>query len=269
MKKTLHYSLLLILATLVSFSCKKNNGNPPELPPYESMVIDFSNFTSLKKSAVAFNDTKGTETSTWDFAANLANVWNSLISLSIPVPMAGFQAASAYKPSFVSDNLWQWSYDFTQDGKTYKSKLQGKISSGSVTWSMYVTYEGTGGFNDFLWLEGTSKSDGSGGQWKFRQSPSADVQLFLTDWTKSGDVITAVVYTYSKSDANKDSYINFHLDSSGYDAGYTIHFADGLYSDSEIEWNITTRDGRLKCLDYLQDENWYCWDTNKINKVCD
>jgi hypothetical protein len=269
MKKILCLSLITIFSALLLSSCKKDKGNPPELPPYGSMVIDFSNFSQQKKSGVVTDGVKGTESSTWEFAASIANVWNSVISANIQVPMAAYNAASLHNPSYLSENLWQWSYDFTYDSKSYKAKLKGKISSGSVAWSLYITDESTGGYNDFLWLEGTSKSDGSGGQWKFRQSPSSDIQLFLTDYTRTGDEVSAVVYTYTKSDANKDSYINYHLDSSGYDAGYSIHFADGLYSDSEIEWNITTRDGRLQCLDYLQDNNWYCWDTNRINKICD
>jgi hypothetical protein len=135
---------------------------------------------------------------------------------------------------------------------------------------MYITYAGTPSYTQFLWLEGTSKTDGSGGQWTFKQSPQADVQLFRTDWTKSGDEVTSVIYTYLKNDTSKDSFINYNsLTTGSFDVAYNIHFSNGIYSDSDIEWNLTTRDGRLKCIDYLQDENWYCWDNNKINKVCD
>ena len=40
--------------------------------------------------------------------------------------------------------------------------------------------------------------------------PSLAVQLFQTDWTKSGDEVTSVKYTYVKNDTNKDSYINYY-----------------------------------------------------------
>jgi hypothetical protein len=270
MKKLLLTTLIVTLPVFYFYSCKKDKGDPPILPPYESMVIDFSNFTSLKRSAEAPSDAKGTESSTWQFAAGVANVWSDLISSNIEIPLASYEASSGNNPSYVSGNLWQWSYDFTVDGVTYKTKLKGDITTNSVSWKMYITKDVSGGYTDFLWVEGTSKTDGSGGQWNFQQSPQSALQIFRTDWTKSGDQVSSVKYTYMKNDTNKDSYINYYtVTTSSFDAGYYIHFSDGLYSDSEIEWNINTFDGRLKCVDYLQDENWYCWDTNKINKVCD
>jgi hypothetical protein len=269
MKKLIPALLILISFSLVMNSCKKDKGDPPLLPPYETMLIDFSNFAALKKSAEAYPVTKGTESSTWQFAANLASVWNSLLADNCVIPLAAYLSATTNKAAYVSQNVWQWSYNFNPGATAYKARLQAKNSTSSVTWKLYVTLEGTGGFKDFLWVEGTSKADGSQGQWKFHLSPSSDVQIFQVDWSKSGDEVTEVIYKYTKNDTFKDSYINYHLNSSGFDAGYLIHFADGSFSDSQIEWNLTTHDGRLKCVDYLQDENWYCWDNNKINKICD
>jgi len=270
MKKLLQSCLVIILSCGLFTSCKKDKGDPPALPPYESMMIDFSNFTSQKKSFDLSAPGKGTETSTWQFAANVAGIWNTLISYYGEVPLAAYEPAIDFNPGYVSENLWEWAYDFTIGQNAFKSKLQGKISTNSVEWKMYITYQGTGGYTDFLWVEGTSKADGSGGQWIFKESPQSAVPIFQIDWTKSGDQVTSVKYTYVKDDTNKDSYINYILQTtSNFDVGYNIHFADGTYSDSDIEWNIATRDGRLKCYDYLLDESWYCWDTNKINKLCD
>ena len=270
MKRLLLITLLLSLPAVYFISCKKDKGDPPVLPPYESMYIDFSNFTTQKKSAEVIPGVKGTETSTWEFAASLAGVWNTLLSSNIEVPLAAFESAINNKPVYVSENLWEWTYDFSQNSNAYKAKLQGKISTSSVTWKMYISYAGTGAYSDFLWIEGTSKTDGSGGQWIFKQSPQTDVQLFRDDWTKSGTEVTSVKYTYVKNDTSKDSFINYYSTTTGsFDVAYNIHFSNAIYADSDIEWNITTRDGRLKCIDYLQDENWYCWDNNKINKLCD
>lgn len=270
MKRLFLITLIISLPLFCLINCKKDKGDPPVLPPYASMVIDFSNFSSKKKSLDPATTGKGTENSTWEFAASVAGEWSSLISANLEVPLAAFEAAISYKPEYVSENLWQWSYNFNQGSNTYKAKLQGKISTSSVTWKMYITYDGTGGYKEFLWIEGTSKNDGSGGQWQFSQSPQSTPKMFQDDWTKSGDEVTSVKYTYIKNDTFKDSFINyFSLSSGSFDSGYNIHFSNDLYSNSDIEWNIITFDGRLKCVDYLGDENWYCWDTNKINKVCD
>lgn len=270
MKRLLLLALVIILQVIYFSGCKKDKGAPPVLPPYESMVIDFNNFTSLKKSADVSVVGKGTENSTWEFAATVADIWNTLISSNISVPLAAFESAINYQAVYVSKNLWEWSYDFNVGANAYKAKLQGNNSTNSVSWKMYITSEGTGGYNEFVWIEGTSKTDGSGGQWIFKQSPQVNSSIFQTDWTKSGDEITSVKYTYIKNDSYKDSFITYSILSTGnLDASYKIHFSNALYSDSDIEWNTTTINGRLKCTDYLHDENWYCWDSNKSNVLCE
>ncbi len=82
MKKLLLLTLIISLPVVYFTSCKKDKGDPPILPPYESMVIDFSNFTAQKRSDGVYPLTaKGTENSTWQFAAGIAGVWSDLISL--------------------------------------------------------------------------------------------------------------------------------------------------------------------------------------------
>ncbi len=269
MKKSLLFTIILTLSVCVFITCKKDKGNAPALPPSATMFIDFSNFTSLKKSSLAAPRVKGTESSAWQFAATIAGIWNSLISSNAAIPLTAFDSAAKYNAVYVSKNFWQWSYEFTFDGVVYKSVIDGEASTNSILWKMYLTNNSTGGYSDFLWLEGTSRADGTQGQWIFYQSPQSPVKIFQTDWIKSGDLVTEVKYTYLIDDPNKDSYIDFNIiTNSNLNASYNIHFSDGTYSDSDIEWNTVTRNGRLKCLDYLQDENWYCWDNNKINMIC-
>ena len=114
MKRLFLITFIISLPAFCFTGCKKDKGDPPVLPPYASMVIDFSNFTSKKKSADLTASGKGTENSTWEFAAGVAGVWSSLISTNLEVPLAAFEAAINYKPEYVSENLWQWSYDFNQ-----------------------------------------------------------------------------------------------------------------------------------------------------------
>jgi len=269
MKKLLLLALIIILPVNYFSSCKKDKGEPPIIPPYETMVIDFSNFTTMKKSADLAPAGKGTENSTWEFAASVSGVWSSLIASNLEIPLASFESAVNNDAAYLSDNLWQWSYNFIVDGTTYKARLTGQTSTSQVIWKMYITKDISGGFTDFLWVEGTSNTDGSDGQWIFKQSPQSPATMFQTDWTKSGTFISSVKYSYLKPDTYKDSYITYGLTTGTFDASYNIHFSNGLYSDSDIEWNTTTRNGRLKCTDYLQDENWYCWDSNKINVFCE
>jgi hypothetical protein len=269
MKKLLPLVVILILSAVLLHSCKKDKGDPPSLPPQESMTIDFSNFTTLKKSADAVIGQKGTENSNWEFAATVAGIWKLVISTTLAVPVASFKLAFNQTPVYLSDKTWQWSYSVPLAAATYKARLTGQIGASDIKWKMYITKEGTGAFAEFLWFEGTSKPDGTGGQWILNESFTAQSPFLQIDWTSSGSSIGSIKYTLVKNDAYKTSYIEYGLTSNSLNAYYTIHYFNGLkFSDVNVEWNTTTHNGRVKCLEYLGDTNWYCWDANKINTTC-
>jgi hypothetical protein len=270
MKKLLSLSLIFILSFGSFTGCKKDKGAPPILPGPESMTIDFSNFSALKKSSGLQSGQKGTENSNWDYSATVVVTWKLLIAVKLAVPVASFKEAAGQVPVFISDKNWQWSYDFTLANVTYKARLTGLIGSNNVTWKMYITQEGTGGFSEFLWFEGTSKADGTSGQWIFYENSQTQVPILQIDWTKNGDSIASIKYTYVKNlDPFKTSYIEYGLTTSDLNAFFNIHYYTGLkFSDVNIEWNSTTKNGRVKSLDYLGDTDWHCWDSNKINIIC-
>lgn len=269
MKKLLSLGLILILTSGFFPACKKDKGNPPVLPPQESMFIDFSNFETQTKSSGQLSSLKGTENSNFDFAATVAIMWKLVINSTLAVPVAAFKAATDQTPVYVSDKNWQWSYSVLVATVAYNARLTGQIGTDKVTWKMYITKEGTGGFNDFLWFEGTSNLDGTGGQWILYESPSAATALLQIDWTKTGTSVGMVKYTFVKNTTFNTSYIEYGLTTNSLNAYYTIHYFNGVkFSDVNVEWNTTTHNGRVKCLDYLGTLNWYCWDANKINTVC-
>jgi hypothetical protein len=264
--------IVLILSAVFYSGCKKDKGEPPVLPPQESMTIDFSNFEVQKKSVDPFSGQKGTENSNWDFAAGVASYWKLIINTTLIVPVASFKIATDQVPVFLSEKNWQWSYSVTVANVTYKARLTGEIRANDVAWKMYIAREGTGSYPEFVWFEGTSKQDGTGGQWILNQSALAPTPLLQIDWTKSGTSVGSVKYTYVKNgDAFKTSYIEYGLTTNTLNAYYTIHYYNSSivkFSEVNVEWNTTTHNGRVKCLDYLGDINWHCWDNNKINVTC-
>ncbi|MEI8226295.1 MAG: hypothetical protein WCG82_10245, partial [Bacteroidota bacterium] len=270
MERLFSLTLILILSAGLIISCKKDKGEPPVLPAQESMIIDFSNFATQKKSADLLSDQKGTENSNWDFAATVAGVWNLIINTTLAVPVTSFKLAVDQDPVFLSEKTWQWSYNFSVASVAYKARLTGQIRTSDVLWKMYITKEGTGGFAEFVWFEGTSKSDGTGGQWILNQNSQSPGAMLQIDWTKTGTSIGSVKYTYVKNlDSFKTSYIEYGLTTSTLNAYYTIYYYTGLkFSDVNVEWNTTTHNGRVKCLEYLSDNKWYCWNEQKINITC-
>jgi len=270
MKKLISISLIFILFSCFFAACKKDKGDPPVLPPAESMTIDFANFVIQKKSADLTDVTKGLENSNWEFAALAAGIFRVIVNTTLIVPVSSFRMAIEQTPVYVSEKNWQWSYELVVAGITYKARLTGLIGASNVQWKMYITKEGTNGFAEFVWFEGTSKLDGTGGQWILNQSSSAQVPVLRIDWTKSATSAGKVTYTIVKTgDPLNTSYIEYGLTSNTLNAYYKVHyFNDIKFSDLNAEWSTTTKNGRVKCVDYLGDDLWHCWGENKDNVVC-
>jgi hypothetical protein len=272
MKKVISVVLILILSGGFFHGCKKNPGNPPVLPPAGSMAIDFSNFeTGAKGDPSAFLQ-KGTQTSNWEFAAGVAFIWKTIIYSTLAVPVLSFQQAVNQKPVYLSDKTWQWSYDATILNVSYKARLTGQIGADNVIWKMFITKEGSGGFNDFMWFEGTSNLDGKSGQWILNLSPQSPVAVLQIDWTKTGDSVGSIRFTYIKSGDNfKDSYIEYGLTTGTLNAYYTIHYYDSSwlqFYDLNVEWSTTQHNGRVKCPGHFGTSDWYCWDGTYQNITC-
>jgi hypothetical protein len=264
MKKIL-LSVCLILLVAVS-GCKKDKGNPPELPPAGTMIIDFTNFDYQGKGMEAFA-AKGTDNSAWEFAAIAAGTFKIILGTTLAIPVYSFQLAIDQTPQYVSDKTWQWVYNATIANESYQAKLVGQIGSSEVTWKMYITKQNS--FTDFLWFEGTSALDGNSGQWTLYHSNATPVAVLQIDWIKSGDALSSVKYTYVKEqDSFKTSYIEYGFKSGPLNAYYTIHYYNGnKFSDVNVEWNTTTHNGRIRCTEYI-DGQWYCWDANRANTNC-
>jgi hypothetical protein len=266
MKKLLSFALILFLSAGFFISCKKDKGNPPVLPPVESMTIDFTNFISSAKSADLGFSQKGINNSNWLFASTVAVFWKSIINTTLAIPVTSFKLAVDQDPVFLSDNTWEWSYNVSSAGVSYKARLTGQIQSTDVAWKMYITKEGTNGFAEFLWFQGTSKIDGTGGSWTLNESSSSQVPLIQIDWTKTDASIGSIKYTYMKNDSYKTNYITYGLTSNTLNANYAIQYYNGTKVLSIlVEWSTTTKNGRVQCLDYFGDSNWHQWDANYVN----
>jgi hypothetical protein len=269
MKKRIILLFIVFLSIPAFITCKKPKGDPPIAPPVESMLIDFSNFTSLKKSAGESAVPKGTANSNFEFAASTVSMWNLIIETTLAVPIACYKVACEKTPVWLSENTWEFGTSVIVGTITYKTRLVGQISGSKVIWQYYVAREGSGSFPEFIWVDGESASDGNSGQWIFKQSYSTQEDLLQVDWTKSGSDIATVKYTYLKNDPLKTSNIEYSHISGNLDSKYDIYYFNGVkFSDVLTEWNATTKNGRVQSLDYLGDNNWYCWDSNKINVTC-
>ncbi|MGD0342422.1 MAG: hypothetical protein ABSA76_12030 [Bacteroidales bacterium] len=275
MKRIFALITIIIFSANLFTGCKKDKGNPPTLPSSGSMAIDFSNFSSGTKSD-GTDLPKGVNAIDWNYAALMAGYWKTIITGTLAVPVAVFKLAADRTPSYVSTKKWQWTISGTVSSVSYTAKLTGEIKTTDVLWNMYITKSGTGGFTDFLWFTGTSKIDGTGGQWILYDSPTYNEPILQIDWTGSGTAVTDVKYTYVRTlndarttDTFNGSYIEYGSTTGTYNYFYTIHFYYLTeFYDANVEWNSTGIIGRVKCLKFFGDSLWHCWDASHVDATC-
>ena len=275
MRKLLSIIAIAMLVTIFS-GCEKK-GNPPALPPIETMKIDFSNFSATKKSAEissAEASGKSVGNANYKFASTVARFWNSILTVNLVIPVAAFTESFNQTPVYADKKLWEWSYNVNVVGAIYKARLTGKIRDNDVKWEMYVSKEGIGAFDELLWFEGTSALDGNSGQWilYYKTDALATSPLLQIDWTRVNDTVGSVKYTYIKEDSAKDSYIEYGLTSSPLNAFYNIHLYESTYLnnfvDVFVEWSTTAHNGRVKAFYYFTDNAWHCWNESGNDTVC-
>jgi len=276
MKKIANLVIILSLIIGLFSGCNKEKDKPPLIPAVESMKIDFSNFNTEKKN-VSYSMSKGIENANWENAALVAGYWNSIIVTTLAIPVMIYNLATGEIPVYIENNTWQWTYEAKIFTAVYKARLTAQAGITDVEWKMYISREGSGGFSEFVWLEGTSKSDGTGGQWIINHSSSHKEPVLQIDWSGNGTDITSVKYTYVRvlndsriADPNRSSYIEYGKNQSGeYDSFYNIYYYNGLdFSEMNVEWNTNGKHGRVKCEKCFADDKWHCWNGNYINVNC-
>ncbi|MBA4322341.1 MAG: hypothetical protein C0408_05925 [Odoribacter sp.] len=266
MKKILSFSVIIALFAGLFWGCEKK-GNPPLVPPAKTMTIDFSEFTSGRKS------TTSVENYNWSLASTIAGVWNTILAVNIAVPVASFGLAVNSTPVYLENKKWEWKYNAIVIGATYKARLTGQIRSTDIKWEMYVAREGIGAFAEFLWFEGTSKLDGKSGQWILNHSQQFQEPMLQINWTLNGTNVGTIKYTYIRelkdnrsADPFKGSFIEYGLTTNTLNAFYNVSLnLSGIPNDFKtvnIEWSTTLHKGRIKAFHYYGDSSWHCWDGN-------
>ena len=280
MKFKIKQILTVLLIPILFLSCNKDNKDQvaPEIPPLETMVIDFGNLGNFDKSALIKENENVLSNVNWLYSVTTVSVWNTLVGITLAVPVASFRAAFNQVPARTGDGTWQWSYSVGGFASQYSARLVGQVLTGQVKWEMYITKTGIDPFDEFLWFEGTSELDGASGQWTLYLSPQYPVKVIQIDWQKEADQIGNIKYTYLRETDNSQqpdpfygSYLNYGLQDSTFDAYINIHAFNAQvegFTNTDIQWSRTDFSGRVKSENFYGDTAWHCWDTNGNDANC-
>ena len=283
--------LSLVLIALLGAGCARGNNQktvePPQIPPQSTFMMDFSDFLQSKSSfnsnqtaafliASLFPDRVSADTApnalgdhtNWGFAALNVGFWNLVGFVGQAIPATAFVESIKQTPVKQPDGSWIWTYSITVEGIIYTAELHGKYIDSGVRWDMYVTKQNE--YTDFLWYYGESDLGSTQGYWVLKDKPSNPNDLLRIDWhrdpaNETGDIkYTNIV----PGGAENGGYISFTVTQSQDLARSYVIYNKGKNETTYIEWNSTTKAGRVKDASHFGDSNWHCWDSALNNTVC-
>jgi hypothetical protein len=295
-KFTIH--CLLILALLASFltGCRGTESHeqpttPPQIPPISSFVMDFADFNSqgevslipstraVTAQQVSFiNGSSGSQSSdqyamgtrkNWGFAALNVGFWSVVVVVGLAIPVAAFVESFDHTPEQQPDYTWIWSYDVTVNDVTYTAELHGKYIDNGVRWDMYISKQNE--YTDFQWYYGESDLPATEGFWILKKNPSDPTDLLRIDWKRDlAEGTYDIKYTNIVLGGPENGGYIFHGVTTDelYDRFYEI-FNKGKDNYTYIEWDSTTKEGRVKDTRHFNDSEWHCWDADYMDVDCE
>ncbi len=237
-------------------------GETPELPPVESMKMDFSDFANEP------GGTKGTQDTYQAFwhsywTVFYCNIWAAAVS-ALPVTAYGY--ALQQTPEYVGDNTWEWSYSFNWDSKEYTATLTGaRKNNAEFTMEMVIAL--TAAPNQGVkYFDGLVRYDHTQATWTIYKEGTTSVLEIA--WNKDYETGEAdLTYTYTEPEKEyTDSYVTAaYMPDEFFDASYTISVPAGM---TDIEWNTETIEGRVMAPAHFDDDAWHCW-ASSVNGLAD
>lgn len=221
---------------------------------------DFQEDPALKKAII--NPENQLPTSYVNYGHGLFNVglWNSVVTVTMAVPVAAYIEALKHTPVYLGDNSWKWEYSVVVGENTYLAKLlASRISNEEFKAEMYISNNGMGGYSDFKWFEGIIRYDRTHAIWSLNESADNPAEWLEIEWNMDWEKeVSDITYTITKAgDDEYGSFINYAItDNAIFDAAYTV---SGSSNTINIEWNRTTYAGRIKDPVKFSDEAWHCW----------
>ena len=259
-------SLSLLVFVLLFAACEKDQIKSevaPELPPESSFIVDFQSFVDGKgKTAV----TQSSTNLNFFIASTNVAIWQTVIAVGMVIPSAVFLHSFKHNPEYLGQNTWSWDYSFPVSGVTHSAKLTGEVIGTEVEWKMYVSKNGA--FTDYLWYTGRSKTDGTSGYWVLNDNPTKKGELFRIEWTNDQKGEQSIRFENLTAGAENGSFIQYKkTNDSNYDSFFD-YYLKSQKTSMEIEWNSSSRDGRVKSQKAFKNLDWQCWNKALVDIDC-
>ncbi len=244
---------IIALATTMTFASCNKDKDAPALPSVTSMDAGTSDFGgSAKTEGVAYG-----------LVTLGIAYWNTAIAINLAVPVASFKEAFNHTAVYDSKaKEWIWSYDVKVGFLTYTANLHASEDGDNIKWKMLLSQKS--GFQNFEWYTGTSKKDGTSGQWKLNKDVTSPTGYIQIDWTKASDGTHSTKFLLTDpNDVNYTSYIDYSVtNETEFNGHYNIfEVGKGL---TQVMWNKTDKHGKV----INNASTSYCWDNATNDVTC-
>ena len=267
--------LLLVFFILVFFPGCNDISGAPSIPPIETFLIPFDAFTADTTGTSVSVDEPfslysplSTNQSYWNYAALTVGFWSAVVVVGLAVPVASFRESFQHTPVQQPDGSWIWSYSVNIGVLVYSAKLHGQFIPEGIHWDMKISKESE--YEDFLWYYGEHNLPATEGFWILKQSPAVPNDLLQIDWSRNISAGTYnITYTNIVPDGPENGgYIDFqYTDDIPYDYICDI-YNKGQDNHTYIEYASSTGAGRIKDFKHFGNNDWHCWDSERMKIAC-
>ena len=259
--------LLAITLLIVSTSCDNEpTENRPELPPLESLMMTFADFDG----PIALTKASGEPHLHFNYAFTSLVFWSGASALTMALPVAAYTYALEQGVEYLGDNSWEWNYSFQSSGLDYTATLTAtRINNEEFSLEMMIASSATPD-QGVRWFDGVVRYDHTQANWTIYKDGS--IEVLEVAWTKDKELGDAsLLYTYVEPDMiETGSYISYdYAPLEVYDASFTLSRSTGT---TLIQWNTTSKEGRVQDEARFGDAEWMCWDSLEmglVDKVCE
>jgi len=272
-RKWLNSGFIAMLMTLhlAMIAC---NNNPtgtekqevPSLPPAESMQIDISLFTGQHQAG------KAAVLSGQNFnqAAARVLVINTLVVLTLSLPIAALVAAASQQPKFESDGKFHWTYTVHQGATVAEADLAGWIDTPNQesVWEMRITNNRSNPpLDHFLWYKGRASLVDHQGYWDVYDAthPENSPKALRIDWSQPSQDQSTVKFTVVLPGIPQNGdQITYAANGNDRSIRY---FDNSAAQTMEVAWDAQTGAGYLLAPNYNNGEK-ACWDAQGNDVTC-
>lgn len=188
-------SIALTAAAVLSLTVSCNNDDyefsekAPEVPDVSTLKIDFPELSPTETRGFA-------EDSFRILYETAVSIWMNIYESMLNVPMGALEIVASAEPTY-DGGVWTWNIsDYNCIGQKYAVALEGVEARNRINWKLSVSRSGFGGFQNYTWIEGWSKKDGSAGEWTVRVSPNDTDVMVTSTWTAADGHLKTCRNTY-------------------------------------------------------------------------